>query len=90
GQSVSRIVPASVEILAIVLFLCCLAIFYLFSRPRVPHGPGYSAWVFVLALVVGTIARWVLAWNTPGNYDRESWQMASDVFLRGGNIYAQL
>ena len=86
----NRLVSGPIEAIAILLFVITAMLFYLLSRPRVPHGPVYSAWVFVLALMVGTGARWVLAWNAPGNYDRVSWQMASDVFLRGGNIYAEL
>jgi hypothetical protein len=85
----SRVAPLPAEAAALVVFAASAALFYLCSRPRVPHSPSYARGVFFVVLGIGLLIRWVLAWYTPGNYDRESWAIAADIFARGGNVYAE-
>lgn len=45
--------------------------------------------VVVIAAILGTVLRLVLAWNTPGNYDQQSYAIVVDILDRGGNVYAE-
>ena len=85
----SRVAPFSAVVPALIACSASAALFYLCARPRVPHAPSYSRWFFALVLVTGSLVRWVLAWQASGNYDRESWEIVSEILARGGNVYAQ-
>lgn len=65
------------------------ALFFIGSRTRIPHSPVFAKALLVLALVVGAMIRWILAWQTPGNYDAASWEIAAEIFRGGGNVYAE-
>jgi hypothetical protein len=45
--------------------------------------------VIFIAAVVGLSSRLFLAYTFHGNYDQISFEIVSDIMMRGGNVYAE-
>jgi hypothetical protein len=73
----------------IAVFVSLAACLILYLNHKGGKDLRYGLLTFSLIIVNGTLIRLLLAYMCYGNFDMKSWEIAADIAMKGGNIYAE-
>lgn len=69
--------------------ILALVIFYPLLSQFIQKNNQLKIMVVLASIFTGLFLRLYLAWASKGNYDMESFNIVSDLFLKGENVYAK-
>ncbi len=80
---------AVVKFIITVLSLLSLGMIFLTSQTVEEQSRGRQIASLVLVVYIGALSRLIPAFQFYGNYDMESYEIVSEIVMRGGNVYAE-